>query len=280
MRPGFVILSAITIILLAADPSFAVGPVGVRLQPHVAVYDLSLRRSQQRMGLVGVNGRLAIEISGSECEDWTVSFRMVSQFISDDQSVRVLDTQSSTWEAGDGKSLNVSQRHFVDSALDTESKVTASTDAGGRTHGVVKNQQVQEFELAPGTIFPVMHLQRLIETAERGELRDKSSVFDGTEGSKSYVAITLIGGERKENGPADALKAEGSESLSGVKAWPAMISYYDQTIGENNDGLPTYEVSVEMFDNGVSGNMVIDYGDYALEARLAKLQLKPYGKCN
>jgi hypothetical protein len=35
-----------------------------------------------------------------------------------------------------------------------------------------------------------------------------------------------------------------------------------------------------MFDNGVSGNMVIDYGDYALEARLAKLQLKPYGKCD
>jgi hypothetical protein len=25
--------------------------------------------------------------------------------------------------------------------------------------------------------------------------------------------------------------------------------------------------------------MVIDYGDYALSAKLAKLQLKPYGAC-
>jgi hypothetical protein len=34
-----------------------------------------------------------------------------------------------------------------------------------------------------------------------------------------------------------------------------------------------------MFENGVSGDMVIDYGDYSLDARLAKLELKPYGVC-
>jgi hypothetical protein len=64
-----------------------------------------------------------------------------------------------------------------------------------------------------------------------------------------------------------------------VKAWPATISYYDLAKGDNNDGTPSFEILVEMFENGVSGDMVIDYGDYALNAKLAELRLKPYGVC-
>jgi hypothetical protein len=279
VRPGLAAFCAAVFAIVSAGPSLAVGPGGVRLQPHVAVYDLALHRTEDRLGLASVNGRLAIEVSGSECEDWTVNFRMVSQFLSDDQTSRVLDTQSSTWEAGDGKSINVSQRHFVDSSLDSESKITASQDADGRTHGVIDKPKQQEFELANGTIFPVMHLQRLMEAGKRGELRDKSSVFDGTEGSKAYTAITLIGRPRDKKAHKTELKSNGGELLAKVKAWPATISYYDQARGENNDGLPAYEVSVEMFENGVSGDMIIDYGDYALDAKLAKLQLKAYGEC-
>jgi envelope integrity protein B len=279
VRLGSAVFSAAVFALLFSDPSLAVGPGGVRLQPHVAVYDLALQRTADRLGLVAVNGRLAIEVSGSECEDWTVNFRMVSQFVSDDQTSRLLDTQSSTWEAGDGKSINVSQRHFVDSSLDSESKVTASQDADGRTHGVIDKPKQQEFELAHGTIFPVMHLQRLIEGSKQGEHRDKSSVFDGTEGSKAYTAITFIGRPREKAAHKTQLKSQGGEQLASVKAWPATISYYDQAQGENNEGIPAYEVSVEMFENGVSGDMIIDYGDYALDAKLAKLQLKPYGEC-
>ena len=278
MRPALAVLCAV-VLAVWARPSLAVGPGGVRLQPHVAVYDLSLKDAQDRLGIVGVNGRLAIEVSGSECEDWTVKFRMVSQFQSDDQTTRLLDTQSSTWEAGDGKSINVSQRHYVDSSLDSESKVAAAQDAAGRTRGTVDKPKPQEFALADGTIFPVKHLQRLLEAAKRGELRDESNVFDGTEGSKAYTAITFLGRPREKGSHKTELVSKGGEELANVRAWPATISYYDQAQQENNDGLPSYEVSVEMFENGLSGDMVIDYGDYALSAKLAKLQLKPYGAC-
>jgi hypothetical protein len=260
-------------------PGLAVAPGAVRLQPHVAVYDLSLLKARDRVGITGVNGRLAIEVTGSECEDWTVNFRMVSQFFSDDQTTRLLDTQSSTWEAGDGNSINVSQRHFVDSSLDSESKVTASKDAEGRAHGAVDKPQPQEFELEKGTIFPVMHLHKLLEAAGHGKLLDKSSVFDGTEGSKSYTATTVIGRSREKGEQRTRLLSNAAEQLKAVRAWPAVISYYDQGQGQNNDGLPSYEVAVEMFENGVSGDMAIDYGDYSLDAKLAKLELKPYGVC-
>lgn len=279
MRLGLAFLATAVFAVMTAGPISAVGAGAVRLQPHVAVYDLSLARSENRLGVQGVSGRLAIELSGSECEDWTVNFRMVSQFFNEDQTTRLLDTQSSTWEAGDGRSINVSQRHFVDSTLDSEMKVTASKDASGRTRGKVDTASPQEFELDNGTIFPVMHLQRLLEAAREGKLRDKSSVFDGTEGAKSYTAITFFGRPREKGAHKTALKSDGGEQLANVTAWPATISYYEQALGENNDGLPSYEVSAEMFENGVSGDMTIDYGDYALDAKLSKLELKPYTEC-
>ena len=108
---------------------------------------------------------------------------------------------------------------------------------------------------------------------------DKSSVFDGTEGSKVYTAITFIGRPVEKGHHKTQLKTDGGEQLANVTAWPATISYYDQSQGENTEGLPSYEVSAEMFENGVSGDMIIDYGDYALDAKLSKLQLKPFTEC-
>jgi hypothetical protein len=262
-----------------AEPSLGLGAGATHLQPHVAVYDLSLLKAGDRAGITGVNGRLAIELSGSECEDWTVNFRMVSQFFSEDQTTRLLDTQSSTWEAGDGNAINVSQRHFVDSSLDSESKVTASKEADGRTLGTVDKPSPQQFELQKGTIFPVMHLHKLLEAAAHGQRLDKSSVFDGTEGTKSYTATTIIGRPRTNGAQRTKLLVTEGAKLKSVRAWPAVISYYDQAQGENNEGLPSYEVAVEMFENGVSGDMSIDYGDYSLDAKLSKLELKPYGVC-
>lgn len=277
MRRCFALVPLAVLSIWTADASHAVGPVGVRLQPHLAIYDLVLKRAEDRLGLSRVNGRLAIEVSGSECKNWTVNFRMVSQFQNEDESVRLLDTRSLTEEAANGKSLDVEQQNYVDGSLDTESKITATKKPDGRVKGTVLKPKEQSFELAVGTVFPVSHLQKLIETAERGERRDKSIVFDGTEGDKAYTAITFLGGEREKGNQRTALPV-GAE-LKKVKAWPATISYYELAKGDNNDGTPSFEILVEMFENGVSGDMVIDYGDYALNAKLAELKLKPYGEC-
>jgi hypothetical protein len=279
VRRCFALVLVAVLSIWTADSCHAVGPVGVRLQPHLAIYDLVLKRSVDRLGLTGVNGRLAIEVSGSECQHWTVNFRMVSQFQNEDESQRLLDTRSLTEEAGNGKSLDVEQQNYVDGSLDSESKITAAKKPDGSVQGTILKPQEQPFQLTAGTVFPVGHLQRLIETAERGEKRDKSIVFDGTEGTKVYTAITLLGGEREKGSQRTALQAPVGAELKKVKAWPATISYYDLAKGDNNDGTPSFEILVEMFENGVSGDMVIDYGDYALNAKLAELKLKPYGAC-
>ncbi len=48
--------------------------------PHRAVYDLQLLRTTQGANVGSVSGRMAYEVSGSECDGWTVSFRLVNRF--------------------------------------------------------------------------------------------------------------------------------------------------------------------------------------------------------
>lgn len=256
------------------------GAISLQLQPHVAVYDVTLKRAEDRLGIVKVAGRLVLELSGSDCSDWTVNFRMVSQFYSEDQSVKLLDTQSSTWESGTSHKLQVTQRHFVDNALDTEARVGATIETGGRVHGQIDQPKGETFELARGTIFPIAHLKKIVMAAEKKEHRDKSIVFDGSEGSKSYTAITFIGTERKAGTHTTALKTGDASRLGRVAAWPVAISFYDPDNNKHVEGTPSYQMEFEMFANGVSGDMIIDYGDYALEADLAKLEYNKPGSCH
>jgi hypothetical protein len=250
----------------------------LRLQPHVAIYDVNLKRAENRMGFVKVSGRLALELLGSDCEDWTINFRMVSRFFTDESAAKLLDTQSSTWEAADGKTINVTQRHFVDGKLDNESRVSA-TIGEGTAYGRIEMADNQEVELASGAIFPVGHQKKIISAALAGEARDESTVFDGTEGTKTYTAISFLGARREPGRQVTPLKKGDAAKLGAINAWPVNISYYDVTQGEQGEGTPSHEVDFEMYENGVVGDMVIDYGDYALSAVLSKLEYRTAREC-
>ena len=52
-------------------------------------------------------------------------------------------------------------------------------------------------------------------------------------------------------------------ALAGLRAWPVSVSYYKHDGGA--DETPSYQVSFTLFDNGVSGDIKLDYGDFALD---------------
>jgi hypothetical protein len=257
----------------------------LRLQPHIAIYDVNLKSANARSGIAKVSGRLALELLGSDCEDWTVNFRMVSRYYTDGNTARLLDTQSSTWEAADGKSLNVTQRHFIDGRLDTESRVSA-TIGDGPAYGRIEftepggGSSRQEAELVDGAIFPVGHQKKIIRAAQAGVSRDESTVFDGTEGTKTYTAISFLGSRREPGRQTTPLSSGDAAKLKTMSAWPVNVSYYDLAQGEQGEGTPSHQVDFEMYENGIVGDMVIDYGEYSLNAVLARLEYRSEPACD
>ena len=98
-------------------------------------------------------------------------------------------------------------------------------------------------------------------------------MFDGSDtGEKIFDTLTIVGKEETAPG-ADAEKAE---SLKALRRWPVAISYFDAA---KKDAAPEYVLSFDLYENGVSGSLKLDYGAFSLSAQLTRLELLPSAPC-
>jgi hypothetical protein len=239
--------------------------------PHRAVYDLQLLRTTDGANVGSVSGRMAYEVSGSECDGWTVSFRLVNRFDYKEGTSRLFDTQSSSWETGDGKAMNYSEREFIDNKQEGEKRLSvARVEKTGVGEVSISLPKEKKISISAETVFPMRHQLRLMDAAAKGQTRDVSLVYDGSDEEKTVRAISTIG--RKVNageGKKDKDNAEAALLLS-LPSWPVTIGYYSAE--EANAETPLYQINFDMYENGVSTSLVMDYGNFALSGKLVHLE--------
>ena len=266
------------VLLAGVFSTFASQAFASVVVPHRAVYDLQLLRTSQGANVGAVSGRMAYEVSGSECDGWTVSFRLVNRFDYNEGTSRLFDTQSSSWETGDGREMNYSEREYVDSKQESEKRLNvARTEKNGAGEVSISMPKEMKFSISADTVFPMRHQLRLMDAAAKGETRDVSLVYDGSDEEKTVRAITTIGkkinaGESKE----DKDNAEAAPLLS-LPSWPVAIGYYSTE--EANAETPLYQINFDLYENGVSTGLVMDYGNFALSGKLAHLELLKAETC-
>jgi hypothetical protein len=246
--------------------------------PHRAVYDLELLRTTKSANVGSVSGRMAYEVSGSECDGWTVSFRLVNRFDYKEGSPRLFDTQSSSWETGDGREMNYSEKEFVDSKQESEKRVSvvrAAKDGVGEVS--ITLPQPKKATIPAEAVFPMRHQLRLMEAAARGQTREISLVYDGSDAEKTVRAISTIG--RKVNAGEGKKDKDNPQAavLQSLSSWPVTIGYYSAE--EDNTETPLYQINFDMYENGVSNSLVMDYGNFALSGKLAHLELLQAETC-
>jgi len=248
------------------------------LQPHLAVYDLSLAGAEDRSGIISATGRMVIELDGSPCEGWTLNFRLVVQYGLQSGKGRLLDSRSNSWESGDGGELRYARRQYVDNSLQEETLLTARRGEGG-TPGTIDRSKPQDakFELPAGAVFPVLHQVGLNRAARAGERRNRAVIFDGAEDALAYDAIAFIGAEAPLRDYAGGIDGSGVAALASLRAWPVAVSYYKH--GGSGEETPAYQVSFLLFDNGVAGDIKLDYGDFALAGKLSRLDFHEVKPC-
>ena len=266
---------AIGIFLAAGGQSVEASSI---LAAHRAVYDISLKFAEDRSGITGANGRMVIELSGGECTGWTINFRMVNRFLLNGGEARTIDSRSSMWESGSSDQLRYVQRQYVDNRLQEEKEIKAKLrKARGSGEGVVTKPTEERFTLPDGATFPVDHQLKLVLAAKQGKNRDETLLYDGSDGPRPTIAITFIG-NRKNDGLADSAKGENIEDLAGMSGWPVSISYFKPD--RQGQEMPDYQVDMMLLENGVSGDMQLNYGEFVLDAKLAGLELLEQAECD
>jgi hypothetical protein len=280
---GFVAILTAAGVVLGLDTARAQGPAGsVKLAPHIAIYDLKLTSSRGKRALESVRGRIVYDFSGSSCDGYALKFRQVTELDSGEGKVALSDLRTSTWEEGDGKSFRFTSENYMDD--EKVSQVDGQADREKADVAVKLNKpQAKGFEAGP-VVFPTEHMRLLIEAAHAGKNLLEIAVYDGSEsGEKVYQSLSVIGRRiEPDKRPEDA--AADKDQLAGLPRWPVTISYFDKVPkkpGEDQAGeqTPIYAISFEMYENGISRALKLDYGDFVIDGKMTSLEVLPAKGC-
>jgi hypothetical protein len=270
--------SAPLALLLAATPAAALD--AVKLQPHRAIYDLTLHRSASGSGLNEMNGRLVYELIGAPCEGYTQTMRFVTRSTTSDGSQQLNDIRTSSFEEPTGEKLEFSTTHMHDNQTEvTEGRAARREPPRGAVAVELRQPDTRRLDLPAGIYFPIQHSLALIEAARRGDRQFAADLYDGSERGDRVSATTTIIGQRKA-AAAEELPATAATRMTGATYWPIATSYFHKTTSfGRSDAVPSYEMSARFFENGVSTRLVLDYGDFALKGDLKDITFLPETTC-
>lgn len=249
-------------------------PETIVFTPHRAVYEISLERAGSGSGVVELAGRMVYELQGSACDGYTQNMRFVTRMVSQDGSEQVSDLRTSSWEDGEGTRLRYNSEQYKDAKLVETTAGDSKRQAKGGDIAVQVTKPVPQKLTLPGRIyFPMQHSRAMLTAAMAGQRQFSVGLYDGSEkGTKVYDTSAWIGA-RADKAPAGAPPA-----LTAVPSWQISIGYFEPGSAAK-DALPSYELSFRIFANGVSTNMLIDYGEFAVRGELTELSLLPVSEC-
>jgi hypothetical protein len=281
------ILSALAVGLAATavyQPAAAAPPVDkVFLAPHRAIYDLTLSKSRGSRGIEAVRGRILYDFSGSACDGYKLQFRQVSELDSGEGKTVLSDLRSTTWEDGNAKTFRFNSENLLnDRTTDT---VDGHAERHAKTVAVnLSKPKEKKFTVPVSAVFPTEHMRRIIVAAREGKSILEFPVYDGSEtGEKLYSTLTVIGRPiaPSEKPPADA--AAKIPELAKLTRWPVTISYFEhedaakQRTGEQT---PVYAITFELYENGISRALALDYTDFTIKGEMTSLEMKEPKPCD
>jgi len=275
----------LTLATLAVGSSFVGGPADAAATgtflSHQALYELSLIKSRGNNAINGARGRILYNFSGSACEGYTSEFRQVSELDSGEGKTTLSDLRSTSWEDGAGKSY----RFKIDTRMnDSDSAPVDGVAERVGDHITVKLKQpvTKTFNLEGNVVFPTEQIQKIIEAARAGKSVLELTVYDGSDnGEKVYSTLSVIGqpipGDRSIASPDPST---ASDQMKALTRWPVTVSYYDgDARARDGEQTPVYAMSFELFENGVSRALVLDYNDFVISGALGKFDIKDSKPC-
>jgi envelope integrity protein B len=274
-------LAVLAIAAVACGPAKAAG--GAFL-PHQALYDLNLLKSRGSNTINSARGRILYNFSGSTCEGYTSEFRQVSELEIGEGKVTLSDLRSSSWEDGAGKSY----RFKIDARMnDSESSPVDGIAERSGDHITVKLKQpeAKTFTLDGATVFPTEQIHRIIDAARQGKSLLELTVYDGSDnGQKVYNTLTVIGQpitpDKADKAKLSSDPSTTNEQMKSLTRWPVTVSYYDHDAKtKEGEQTPVYAMSFELFENGVSRALVLDYNDFVISGALGKFDAKDAKPC-
>jgi len=280
MRIGFRAQALIAVLGVAcAVPQQALAFAASKLVPHRAIYEMTLDQARSASGITGIDGRMVFEFTGSPCDGYSLNMRMVTEMTDSQGQTNLTDLRSSTWEQGDGQKFRFQSAQYLNDKLGDVTMGRAVRATPKETVKVNLSQPSRaELDLPGSIFFPTQHSIALIDKALAGQSVFQARIYDGSEkGRKVYDTTAFIGKLVKPGTDEEKLEAPAKEKKLGeLPSWPVSIGYFEPKSG---DLMPSYQIDFRLYENGVSRNLLIDYGDFSIQGTLTSLEYLTPKEC-
>jgi hypothetical protein len=246
------------------------------IQPHRALYSLTLDSTKSSGGVAGASGGMYYEW-GETCDGWTVEQRFRLRLAYSEEGSVDVNSTLVTWESKDGLRYRFNEKRLRNGNVEDDVHGEAQLD--GKDKGGTANFDKPErntLTLEPGVIFPTAHTLLLIERALAGDQFVSRKVFDGAAMENAGQVTAVIGAQLK---PTPGAGKPLDSPLLQRPSWRMSLAFFGADAGKSDADTPDYELKMRVLDNGVSQEMWLDYGDYVLKAKLDEIEALPRPSC-
>jgi hypothetical protein len=276
------LLPALALALVAGESPAA--PVGdkVVLAPHRAVYDLKLSKTHGSRSIEAVRGRILYDFTGNSCDGYALQFRQVSELDSGEGKAALSDLRSTTWEDAAAKTFRFNSENLVNEQQ--TDAVDGHAERNGEAVAVsLSKPKEKRFTEPVDAVFPTEHMRRIIVAAREGKSILEFPVYDGSEsGEKLYNTLTVIGraipaGAKTPDDAGAKIPAMGK-----LARWPVTISYFErqsEKAEQTGEQTPVYSIGFELYENGISRALTLDYPDFTISGKMTSLEMKQEKPC-
>ena len=277
MRFSVVYASTAFALALAAPAGAQKAPErSPHLAPHRAVYDLTLAASRGARTIESARGRIAFDFTGDACEGYALKFRQVTVLESAESGTKTSDLRTANFESGDGKTFRF--RNDTGSGEGSSQSVDGNAEKKASALAVrLKTPKRDNVSLDGEAVFPNTQMKDLIAAANAGKSTLSMKIFDGSDDGRTVYETLSVIGARIEPGKVDGLEEPAKQDgLAKLARWPVTMSYFKPG---RKDETPVYVLGFDVYENGVSRALRLDYGDFALKGEMTRLELLPEKPC-
>jgi hypothetical protein len=249
-----------------------------KLVAHRAIYEMTLDDARSASGITGIDGRMVFEFTGSACDGYSLNMRMVTQMTDSQGQTNLTDLRSSTWEQGDGKKFRFQSSQYLNDKLGDVTMGRAVRETPNEAVNVKLSQPAHaELNVSGPVLFPTQHSLALIDAARAGQPLFQARIYDGSEkGRKVYDTTAVIGSMVQPRTDAKLEPAAKDKGLTELASWPVSIGYFE---AKGGDLTPSYQIDFRLYENGVSRELLIDYGDFSIHGTLSSLEYLKAPEC-
>ncbi|MCP4933004.1 MAG: cell envelope integrity EipB family protein [bacterium] len=260
-------------------------PIVDLLVPHRAVYEITLANKKAAVSVSDVSGRMVFEVIGSPCNGYSQNMRMMTR-ITDERGKQTLsDIWSSTWENNNAGHFTFSSSHYFDQNL--QETVSGSAKRNAKQNNIqvqIKEPGVAALDLPGDVLFPTQHSLAILNAARVRKNLLAVRIYDGSEQGQGFYQTYSFIGKQRPPGKQSHRKTSvlGKKlfrlGLYSLPSWPVAISYFKGR-GSKEDAFPSYELSFRLYPNGVSRNLLINYGDFSVKGSLDRIKYLRKSPC-